>query len=439
MTTPLPLIGKSEAPGSAGRLSAIHLSIILILILAASGIIVSQSGFSGALDTLEQAIQSNTAPFVDATGTVTGTLGSAVRPITGVFDTFQPGECGPDWDLLSFTTTAQTLTLWISPTILIITIVCISLGAIYMAGQFFNSPQLIAIAKDEAIQNGMTLLRVIFIAGALFASNIWFAMSTNTFVNDPVYHANFGRTLASVSMIDAAMAFCRQTVSDMVTQYGMLLLYNSVVHALYSTTLLFGISWRSMYSFNMGPILKPIIDVIGMVLQMLSLSMSEWLLHIVTLCIIKKWTWTLLIPLGMLLRAFPFSRSAGESLLTLTMALAIFYPFMFLVDYEVHKLMKNNIVDPKKTMESFIRDAGLLRIGVGVLTVVLMMGGVLIPVLIGSSISVAFELVKGAVYYIVILGLMLPLFNIFITLTVARELARFFSVDVNFMSFLKII
>ena len=47
----------------------------------------------------------------------------------------------------------------------------------------------------------------------------------------------------------------------------------------------------------------------------------------------------------MLLRAFPYSRNAGEALFALTFALAVFYPFMFIFDYEVHKIMKYNIVD----------------------------------------------------------------------------------------------
>jgi hypothetical protein len=67
------------------------------------------------------------------------------------------------------------------------------------------------------------------------------------------------------------------------------------------------------------------------------------------------------------------------------------------------------------------------------------MGGVFIPFFLGSALNLALEMIRGAVYYIVIMSLVLPVVNIFLTLTVAREMSRFFRSDVNFLSFLKII
>jgi hypothetical protein len=201
----------------------------------------------------------------------------------------------------------------------------------------------------------------------------------------------------------------------------------------------FGVTWRAMYSFNLGPVLKPLIDIVGSALQYLSLGISEWLLHIVTLCLIKRWTWGLFIPLSVLLRAFPYTRNAGEALFALSFSLALFYPFMFIFDYEVHKIMKDNIVDPEKALNSFMHRSGILSV-VGV-TIVMMLftAGVLMPFFLGGALNLAFELVRSAVYYIVILGIFLPFLNIFVTLTAAKELAAFFKVDVNFMAFLKII
>jgi hypothetical protein len=240
-------------------------------------------------------------------------------------------------------------------------------------------------------------------------------------------------------MIDASMAFSRQVVSDMVTHYGMLVLYNTVVHTIYSSTMWFGVTWRAMYSFNLGPMLRPIIDVLSSTLQFMSLGMTEWLLHIVTLCLIKRWMWGLFIPLGILLRSFPYTRSAGEALLALAFALVIIYPFMFLFDYEVHKIMKNYIVDSKDAVSSFVHRSGLLTVFGSVLISMFLMAGVFIPFFLGSALTLAFELIRSSVYYIVIISLVLPFLNIFVTLTMAKETAKFFNVDVNYMSFLKLI
>jgi hypothetical protein len=201
----------------------------------------------------------------------------------------------------------------------------------------------------------------------------------------------------------------------------------------------FGVTWRAMYSFNLGPVLKPLIDIIGTALQFLSLGISEWMLHIVTLCIIKRWAWGLFIPLGMLLRSFPYTRNGGEALLALTFALVIIYPFMFLFDYEVHKVMQGNLVDASSAVSSFIHKSGILAVFGSVLIIMFLMAGVFMPFFLGGALTLAFELIRGAVYYIVIMSLLLPFLNIFVTLTAAKESAAFFKVDVNFMSFLKII
>jgi hypothetical protein len=235
------------------------------------------------------------------------------------------------------------------------------------------------------------------------------------------------------------MAFSRLMVSDMVSHYSMLLMYNMVIHTLYSSTMWVGVTWRAMYSFNLGPVLKPLIDIIGSALQYLSLGISEWLLHIVTLCLIKKWTWGLFIPMSVLLRAFPYTRNAGEALFALVFALALFYPFMFIFDYEVHKIMKYNLVDSQKALSSFLHKSGILALFGSVLVAVFLMAGVFMPFFLGGALNLAFELVRSAVYYIVIISIFLPFINIFVTLTAAKEIAGFFRVDVNFMSFLRII
>ncbi|MFZ5500624.1 MAG: hypothetical protein ACOY58_01750, partial [Candidatus Micrarchaeota archaeon] len=300
-------------------------------------------------------------------------------------------------------------------------------------GQMLSSPQLIALSKDELFQTGLTFLRVVFLVAMLSAQNVWYGISAST-TSDRIYS-----NVNNANMIDASMAFCRLMVSDMVGHYSVLLLFNTVIHTLYSSTMWFGVTWRAMYSFNLGPVLKPLIDLIGTALQFLSLGIGEWLMHIVTLCMIKKWTWGLLIPVGILLRAFPYTRNAGEALLALMFALAVFYPFMFIFDYEAHKLMKSNLVDSHKAVSGFLAKSGILKVVGGALVMMFLMAGVFMPFFLGSALTLAFELVRSSVYYIVVMSILLPFLNIFVTLTAAKETAAFFRVDVSFMSFLKII
>jgi len=404
-------------------LSMIVLAFLLlpILVHAADG---DDESLGEQVETIAGDVADKGLAFVTASSAPIQTVPNV---FSSVYDAFQPGYCGDDWIGAD-----AVIGLWVMPAVAITVVVLMGIALLYMLAQMLDSPQLTATAKDELFQVGLTLLRVFFLVWALGAADTLFSLKAGGISGDMVYSSN-------PLMIDAAMAFSRLMVSDMATHYSMLLIYNMIIHTIYSSTMWFGVSWRAMYSFNLGPVLKPIIDVVGTSLQFLSLGMSEWILHVITLCLIKKWMWTVFIPISMVLRAFPYTRLAGDSLFALCFALAVIYPLMFLIDYEVHKVMENHLVDSGTALQQFVSNSGILKIFGGVLAMMLLMGGVFIPFFLGSAINLAFELIRGAVYFIVIMSVIMPFINIFVTLTAAKEIARFFGTDVNFMSFLRII
>ncbi|VVC03545.1 Uncharacterised protein [Candidatus Bilamarchaeum dharawalense] len=372
--------------------------------------------------------------FVDATA-------AGASTVPGVLNAFKASDCSDHWinGMFGMSGVGTIISLWLLPATTVGLLVLFAITGLYMFGQIMNAPNLTQIAKDEAFQTGLTFLRVLIVAGTLMASNFWYGLSTAGSTDRIYGNPNIYEDPSQPQAIEAAMAFSRLMVGDMINHYSMLLMYNMVIHTVYSSTMWFGVTWRAMYSFNLGPVLKPIIDIIGTALQFLSLGISEWLLHIVTLCFIKKWMWGLFIPMGMLLRALPQTRNAGEAILALSFALAIFYPFMFVFDYEVHKIMKLTIIDPQQAMDSFFQRSGVLNVFGSVVVMMLLMSGVFIQFFLGSALSLAFELIKGAVYYVVIMSIFMPFINIFVTLTSAKETAEFFKADVNFLAFLKII
>ena len=228
-------------------------------------------------------------------------------------------------------------------------------------------------------------------------------------------------------------------IFDMSEVYSMLLIYNTVIHTLFSATMWFGVTWRAMYSFNLGPMLKPIIDLLGFAMQFLSVGIGEWIVHLATLCMIKKWSWGVIIPISFFLRALPPTRRAADAMLSLIFSFMLFYPVMFLVDYEVYKVTKGSLADSKDAVSSFINNTGLAGIATTLFISALLVAGVFFPVFVGGAITVAFELVRNAIYYIVIMSILMPFINIFVTLTSAKENARVFNVDLNFMEFVKLI
>jgi hypothetical protein len=86
-----------------------------------------------------------------------------------------------------------------------------------------------------------------------------------------------------------------------------------------------------------------------------------------------------------------------------------------------------------------VQKSGILAVGGAVVATMFLAAGVFFPFFVGMGINLAIELIQNSIYYVVIMSLLLPFLNIFITLTAAKEIARFFSVDVSFMSFIKVI
>ncbi len=335
----------------------------------------------------------------------------------------------------------------LGPSLMVILIVIMFNTLFYLFAVLFQLPNFIAIAKDEYWQTAWTLVRLWFIFLCIIATNaLWFpgAIDPNSSENQGIYDGSqrldpLTRSYVPSSYhIDLAIAFSKNMVYKISENIGFLLLYNTIIHTIYSATMWVGVTWRSMWSFNLGPVLKPLIDLVGIVLQFLFVAVGEWILHIVTLCIIKKWSFSLFIPVAIFIRSFPVTRGAGDALLALFFALTLFYPVMFIVDAEVYRVTQAYLVDGSSVLSSFF--TGGIFGSVGLIAVVMMLlGGVMVPFMLNSAIPIAFALVKNAVYFIVIMGFVLPFLNIFVTLTAAREIAKAFGVDVNFMAFVRVI
>ncbi len=394
------------------------LAAVLLVVLAGAAL---ADPLTDDMNKQTSTLQNEGNAFIQAAQSAAGTVPAT---FTSVFEAFDPGFCGNDM----FTANPS----WVAATVIALVMLAFAIGVLYMFGQLMQMPGMLALAKDEALQMLYTVLRVVFVFGVLFAAQSWFSIKTSG-ATGPIYNS------ANVNMIDASMAFCRSLIVEMVTNYSNLVMYNMVVHTVYSSTMWFGVTWRTMYSFNLGPVLKPLIDIIGMALQYLGLGISEWMFHLVVLCMIKKWAWSLFIPIAIFLRALPQTRSAGEALFAITFALALIYPFMFIVTYETHKLMAGNLVDSTQALQSFVQKSGILAVAGSTLIIVFLAAGVFFPFFLGAGLNIALEMVRNAVYYVVIMSLLLPFINIFITLTAAREFAKFFNVDVSFMSFIKVI
>lgn len=324
--------------------------------------------------------------------------------------------------------------------LLLVFIVAIALTLLYMLGQFFQAPNLIATVKEEFFQISLMCAQVFALFFLFQGANMWYAIQVNpnAFPADPVA-AGIYNPAVNPSIIDVAMAYSRLMIYKMTTELSSLAIFNSVLHTLYSSTLWFGVTWRAMWSFNLGPELKPLIDILSSSMQFLGIALNEWIVHLVTLCLIKKWTWGIYVPLAMMLYMVPHTRSAGAALLAIAFSLSLIYPLMFLSSYEVYRMTSGGLIGGDVAVRSFFQDSGILKFSLVAIAAAFMTAGVLMPLLAEAGIQVVFDLVRNSVYYVVIISILLPFLNIFITLTAAREFARAFGANVNFLAFLQLI
>lgn len=368
--------------------------------------------------------------FVDEIKTNTKTAADAT-----VGWMWQPGSCDDPW-AASGQALGIGMTSMLAPSLIVVLTVVMFTMLVYMLGVLLQLPNLIAMAKEELWQSAWTVIRVAFLFGCIMAGNTLFSSAYPNITTEAEQKGIYQGS-PSAQHIDLAMTFSKNMVYEMSENIGFLLIYNTIIHTIYSATMWVGITWRSMWSFNLGPVLKPLIDIVGMALQFLFVAVGEWILHIVSLCAIKKWGWSLFIPLALLIRSFPLTRGGGDALLALFFSFALIYPIMFLVDAEVYRVTRSYLVDGTGVLSSFT--GGILG-SVGLLAIVMMLlGGAFVPFMLNGAVAVAFALIKNAIYFIVIMGFMLPFLNIFVTLTAARETAKIFGVDVNFMSFANLV
>ncbi|MBI5051542.1 hypothetical protein HZC08_02165, partial [Candidatus Micrarchaeota archaeon] len=266
-----------------------------------------------------------------------------------------------------------------SLTILSAVFIVFGVTLIYLAGKLFNLDNLVAIAKEEYWQSLLTVLRIFFIIITIVAANIWY--ETNKKADDPVYQN-------ADNVIDVSMEYSKLMLMKITQSLGSILIFNTFLHSVYSATVYWGITSKAMFSFQLGPIFKPAVDIVGVLIQFLSVALGEWMLHFIVLCFIKKWTFSMLIPIAMFLRAFPQTRGGGDGLMALLFSFSLFYPMMFIVSYEIHKLMSTQFLEAPSVVEEFYQNNSFATVSLTALLFVLSIGSVLVPALLTILINV---------------------------------------------------
>lgn len=314
------------------------------------------------------------------------------------------------------------------PAFMMLLVVSFSITVVYLLGAMFDSPMLSALAKQEGYEIALTVM--IFIG---FFS-LWGLMQ----------YVVLGAQGADEGLMGSASNYSKIMIMKISKDIVSLGLFNTALYMYYTAPVKLGKSLHSGIHMNMGAVLRPLIDGIGSASTLLSVALGEWLANLSLLCFIKSVAIPVLFPAGLLLRSVPQLRGGGNALIAFSFALFFIYPMMLTLNYEAYKLRygkyESALGTPVQNMVSlFISKSGFFGISMIVVGIKAVTGTLIGPLFIASAIAILLQTLVDTVYTVFILSFFLGLVNVFVTLTFAKELARFLGTEINVSAFIKLL
>jgi len=353
---------------------------------------------------------------------------------------FTPFSCsaaaGPNWLLLS-------------GIVLMGSVLMIALA--YMAGSALSSPKIIAWAKEGLFQTAASAL--------IIAGFVVFGLTIDTTLS-----AVTGRP--NVTLIDNGMDYAKVIESTILSNFLTLNVMNIAIGVFGNMQINLRAGGFGL-SFSLAPMFRPILDALGLLVNFMMAALWEWFAQLFLLCFIKQQMLTVFMPLGIILRAFPITRSAGGAIIAIAVGLYFVYPFMLTVNQVITTAHYGNPLDRGGSSCNFTgfwdcayetygssvintllkgtvkTGSGLVLTAVFAKTYVTGLMALAAPVfssVILTSIAISvYYYIFDLVYLLVIVSMLLTLLNVFVTMTSIREIAKFLDSDLNLSSLLRML
>lgn len=227
-------------------------------------------------------------------------------------------------------------------------------------------------------------------------------------------------------------------------------------------------------SFSVAPAFRPLFDALGVLLSTMAVAVAEWFVHVWMLCFIKTKMLALFLPVGLFLRAFRPTVRAGDVLIAIVIGFYFVYPFMLnlsgvamlqylnaeFTDAPIQDIQGGHYLSFEECalhqtgnsrkcfmslsfkgvwryLSSFVSSNLTASLGVTALVLVLS-GSAVSSFLVTFLIFFIPTIIKASTFYILVVSTLLPLFNLFVTLTVIKEIAQFLGTPVDFSAFEKL-
>ena len=340
----------------------------------------------------------------------------------------------------------EDLSTWIfTPMFIALIVVIFAITIMYMLSTLFTAPALEAFSRQEAYEVMLTVaIAITFFSVAGLVDSVVLGTS------------------GEAGLFDRGMEYSKVIALKLTGDIVYVGVMNTGLYMYSSTTFRFGGPLHQAVRFNIGPILKPLVDLFGVAANLLALSLGTWLANINLLCFIKRVAMPIFLPLGLFMRAVPQLRGGGNALIAFAFAFFIIYPLMLSINFDIYNFKYGAYThesftvdhddDPstpgitryyssplRNMLNNFMLDSGLIGMGIMLAGVVLLGGGALGTLWFFFITFGSIAMIYDLVFTVFILSIFLPLLNIFVTLTFAREIAKFLGTEINITAFTKLI
>ncbi len=319
----------------------------------------------------------------------------------------------------------------IAPVLIITMIVVFGVMGAYLAGDLLFLPQLKAIAKQEGYEVIVTVLIVV--------AFISFVGLTNDSI---AYDIMGGGSQEQPGIFTKAMDYSNIMVAKISQDITSLALITNFIYMVYSAPFRIG-PINLNFRFQIGPMLKPIVDGLVLSSQSLSLALMEWMANSLLLCYVKQWFLPFVLPLGIFMRSIPQTRGAGNALISFAFASFFVYPVLLNISFEAYQLKYGHLLQAgNQSQIQFILDEYVKSnfVGISMFAVFIRNAVLTTGVLFWFSlIEVLMYVFIDTIYTVFILSIFLPAVNFFIYFTVAKEISKFLGTEVNISMFTRLI
>ncbi len=191
-------------------------------------------------------------------------------------------------------------------------------------------------------------------------------------------------------------------------------------------------------SISFSTILQPILNILNYIISTLSITVASLVIQDMLLKFIAMTALSTLLPVGIVLRTFYFTRRLGGAILAITIALFAVFPLTYMLDAQ---LVANYSVTSSGAINSLVQNSTSLKASVT--------GTLLGSNLTKSSVNSISDQISrfledagkslmgfaDTLAMVIVEAFFLPVFSIMLTVVSARELARIFGSEISFGRF----